>query len=124
MAVTRSGRRLPVPNLTLLSLAAAVAAVLSFSGLAAAKRQQIDEIAKRQLDQLITTEDYLAVFWRKTPSNSHFHPESVIGLFTRNVFFVSLCVTRCRATRLERILTVCRVATRGIEQHKNYCSLK
>ena len=29
------------------------------------KRQQIEEIAKRQLDTLLQTEDYLAVFWRK-----------------------------------------------------------
>ena len=30
-----------------------------------AKRQQLEEIGKRQLDSLITSEDYLAVFWRK-----------------------------------------------------------
>ena len=32
------------------------------------KRQPIEEIAKRQLDSLLQTEDYLAVFWRKKVS--------------------------------------------------------
>ena len=33
---------------------------------AEAKRQQLEEIGKRQLDALIKSEDYLAVFWRKS----------------------------------------------------------
>ena len=36
-----------------------------FCGTIICKRQQIEEIARRQLDSLIQTEDYLAVFWRK-----------------------------------------------------------
>jgi len=36
-----------------------------FSSTSNGKRQQIEEIAKRQLDTLLQTEDYLAVFWRK-----------------------------------------------------------
>ena len=29
------------------------------------KRQEVDEVTKKQLDTLIKTEDYLAVFWCK-----------------------------------------------------------
>ena len=40
--------------------------VLLFSSPLEAKRKAIEEIPRRQLDALITTEDYLAVFWRKS----------------------------------------------------------
>ena len=40
--------------------------VLLFSSPLEAKRKAIEEIPRRQLDTLITTEDYLAVFWRKS----------------------------------------------------------
>jgi len=38
---------------------------LSFFNSGQSKRQPIEEVAKRQLDNLLTTEDYLAVFWRE-----------------------------------------------------------
>ena len=40
--------------------------VLLFSSQSEAKRKAIEEIPRRQLDTLITSEDYLAVFWRKS----------------------------------------------------------
>ena len=39
--------------------------LFSLPSLSEAKRKAIEEIPRRQLDTLITTEDYLAVFWRK-----------------------------------------------------------
>jgi hypothetical protein len=39
--------------------------VLSLPSQSEAKRKAIEEIPRRQLDSLLQTEDYLAVFWRK-----------------------------------------------------------
>jgi hypothetical protein len=46
-------------------LALFVVVSLNFVYSGQSKRQQIEEIAKRQLDSLLQTEDYLAVFWRE-----------------------------------------------------------
>ena len=40
--------------------------VLSLPSQSEAKRKAIEEIPRRQLDSLLQTEDYLAVFWRKS----------------------------------------------------------
>lgn len=39
--------------------------ILSLPSQSEAKRKAIEEIPRRQLDSLLQTEDYLAVFWRK-----------------------------------------------------------
>ena len=42
--------------------------LLTFPSPSEAKRKAIEEIPRRQLDALLQTEDYLAVFWRKSVS--------------------------------------------------------
>ena len=39
------------------------------SPVAWAKRQDVEEVTKRQLDSLLKSEDYLAVFWCKSKVN-------------------------------------------------------
>ena len=42
--------------------------ILTFFTICDARRLDVEEVTKRQLDTLIKTEDYLAVFWCKLQS--------------------------------------------------------
>ena len=52
--------RLLMMQFVIFLLLLAISAPLTY-----ARRQDVEEVTKRQLDSLLKTEDYLAVFWGK-----------------------------------------------------------